>query len=976
MYRDVEVLRLLPDRTGRGGTKFGYHAFQQEPINDTRETTNVHIWQDSWRTDAAIEEYTGYFVDNESTNENKKNALALHGYSKFSLTSPTLGPKTEMLGHNSRVWGANTYAYVWNYTRVVDQVFDPPASYMNSNVICAASSEYPAVFCNVNNRCFIATGIDEAVIYDSSTGPDLYSNDGTPKAYTLGVGAPTAAPTIGAITPGVPVGVGSQASGYLHKTSKYITDSVPNGGLSTALPAVPADTHVLVADGITWDVLPGPGTNTIDIADGTSIFATTGLTVSIANGSNIATFTGAGLPTDNGWVMLTLTVDGKTFLMERFGNSTPVEAEVLLANQCRLDHPWEGRRLPISAEDPEGPPGDPAWDPADDIVLQPFTVTGYRWTLKRGGADLVWTGVGGTTGANTVLGSILTTGGIFTWADSAPSYAYAWYDPITGHVSNISPVFTPTATGQVNVGISVSVDVGSISYPPTTTIIPLSGNNNRWTHILFFRTLSSGGSTLYPIGSLQPTTTDTAPPYTVRQNPEWMGLPNPLQNLTAFPPTTTGNFWSDKSTDADLLISGALRAPQFTNGRPRIIQNGVEQLIFPAHLAYWDGRIWVAGPQDPAAIHYSCDRVQCPFGVPEESFPDTNVLRIPASDGCIRGMKLIGESLLITTERWAYSIAGNNEANYRLIRVSTKMAGVGEYQMAEFVPEVEGQTALVAFLGTDGRVYAMPLGGEATPISKDIQTYLQAAGLTLRAQYAKARVHTIVTEGRRIIMLFCPDSTGTAGKTFFFDFDTKTWSEHTLVTTTGHSPSGERTAWTAVQDRVNYGAEAFAQHGDGTIGRSYTDIRLFKWMNNVTTECVPAGTVRTFPLTFDGKKTRKRLHFIRLYVSDESPTTTSPTLYGWRVRLVKDYSATALTASPVQEYDSAYKQIVAPHQYPIDNLYDAELIVTDAALSPDAPILGYTFDVQVTFPNHMESTFRLYRMEIGWSTASDGQADI
>jgi hypothetical protein len=982
MYRGVEVLTLVPDRAGRGGTKFGYHAFQQEPINDTRETVNVHIWQDSWRTDGAIAEYTGYFVDDENAEENAKKALALHGYSKFSLTSPTLGPKTEMLGHNVRVWGANTYGYIWNYTRVVDQVFDPPASMMDTNVICKASIEYPAVFVNVNNRCFIATGIDQAVIYDSSTGPSLYGNDGTPTAYTLGVGSPTAAPTIGALTIGTPGGAGTQASGYFHKTSKYITDNVPNGGLSTALPTADmtppaaADTHVITADGITWDDTTAPDANTIDIKDGTSVFPTTGLQVSIANGSNIATFTGTGLPTDNGWVMLTLNVNGLVFIMEAFGNSTPPETPLIpYANQARLDHPWRGRRLPKGPLDPEDPPGGPitGWDPDDDIVLQPFTVTGYRHTMTRGGVDLYWDGIGGTTGANTVLGSILTTGGNMTWTDTAPSYAYAWYDPITGHISNISPVFTPTVTNLTNVGISVNVDVGSISYPPDTSIIYYTdedGKHRRFTHILFFRTLSSGGSTLYPIGSLQPTTTDTAAPYTVRPNPEWMGLPNPIQNLTAFPPTTTGNFWSDKSTDADLLISGALRAPQFTNGRPRIIQNGVEQIIFPAHLAYWDGRIWVAGPQDPAALHYSCDRVQCPFGVPEESFADTNVLRIPASDGCIRGMKLIGESLLITTERWAYTIAGNNEANYRLIRVSTRMAGVGEYQMAEFVPEVEGQTALVVFIGTDGRVYAMPLGGEATPISKDIQTYLHAAKLTLRAQYAKARIHTIVTEGRRIILLFCPDVTGTSGKTFFFDFDTKTWSEHTLVTATGLSPSGERTAWTAVQDRTNYGAEAFAQPGTGA------NIRLFKWLNNATTGSTPAGTIRTFPLNFDGKKTRKRLHFVKLFVSDESPTTQSPLLYGWRVRLIKDYSATALTASPVQEYDSAYKQIVSPHQYIIDNEFDAELIVTDAALSPDMPILGYTFDIEVTFPNHADSIFRLYRMGVGWSTASENQVDM
>ena len=129
-------------------------------------------------------------------------------------------------------------------------------------------------------------------------------------------------------------------------------------------------------------------------------------------------------------------------------------------------------------------------------------------------------------------------------------------------------------------------------------------------------------------------------------------------------------------------------------------------------MAYWDGRLWVAGPQDPAALHYSCDRTQCPFGIPEESFPDTNVLRIPAADGCVRGLRLIGEQLLITTERWAYTIAGNNESNYRLVRISTRMGGVGEYQMDEFVSDVEGGGALIVFVGTDARVYAMPLGGQ------------------------------------------------------------------------------------------------------------------------------------------------------------------------------------------------------------------------------------------------------------------------
>jgi hypothetical protein len=188
------------------------------------------------------------------------------------------------------------------------------------------------------------------------------------------------------------------------------------------------------------------------------------------------------------------------------------------------------------------------------------------------------------------------------------------------------------------------------------------------------------------------------------------------------------------------------------------------------------------------------------------------------------------------------------------------------------------------------------------------------------------------------------------------------------------NPDGYYTAWTAVQDRVSHGAEAFAQPGTGTQ-YSAGVVRLFKWMNNTTSSSTPGGTVRTFPLTFDNKKTRKRLHFIRLYVSSESPTYVDPvlgTLYGWRVRLVKDRASDAIYATPTQEYDAAYKQIVSPANYPIDSGTDAELIVTDAALSPDTPIIGYCFDIQVTFPNHASEIIRLYRMEIGWSTISEG----
>jgi len=1015
MYRDIEVLKLLPDRAGRGGTKFGYHSFQQEPINDTRQTMNVNVWQDSWRSDGkGYDDPTigAIFPDTNAALGTVLQAMSLHGYCKFNTYNPAAGPLTEIIGHNTRNPDDNDTmsGYIWNYSSYVGTTWqiNPPTVQVtwDINEIYGACPTFPAVFVNIGSRCFIATGINECQIYDSSRGADVFGNDsGTPDRYSLGTDAPTAAPTIGALTPGEPGGVGSLSTGWLRKTSKYITDNVPNGGLSTAAPAG-ADTHVLTADGITWDILPGPGTNTIDIADGTSTFPTTNLTVSIANGSNMAYFAGTGtVPSDNGWAMLTMTVNGKEFIMEAFGNSGPAETPPLLyANQCRLDHPLEGRRLNTGPKNPDSPPVDPAWDPEDDIIDQPFTVTGYRWTMKRGGADVVWTG--GISSANTVLGSLLTTGGNFIWTDTAPSYAYAWYDPITGHISNISPVFTPTVTNQTNVGVSINVDVGSISYPPMTTLpmrryftngvpSPTPATVGRWTHILFFRTLMSGGSTLYPIGSLQPWIPDPAVPGSVRQNPQWMGLPNQNQYLYYFPPTTTGNFWSDPSTDADLLISGALRAPQFTNGKPKYTNEGETITLYPAHMAYWDGRLWTACTQDPAAIHYSCDRVQCPFGVPEESFPDTNVLRIPAADGAIRGMKLIGENLLITTERWAYTIAGNNEANYRLIRVSTRMAGVGDYQMDEFVPDVEGQTALVVFLGTDSKVYAMPLGGQATCISKEIQTFLSSVDLSERQNYYRCRVHCMSVDGKRMALVYTPGpyvagTTSHHGKTFIYDFDQKVWTEHTLATDdsdAGNEPPGQgrHTAWAGVNTELRHDAEIYAAPTvDSTPPvLTYPQIKVRRWFGqtvpsgNYGSVPMKPGYIETFPLNFDGKKTRKRLHFIRLYVNDESPTTGTggSTLYGWRISLRKDSASALPSVSPVQEIDSAYRQMISG-SVPVDESTDAELIATDAMLSPDTPIIGYTFDVKVTFPEHTDKLFRLYRIDVGWSTASETQVDL
>ena len=74
--------------------------------------------------------------------------------------------------------------------------------------------------------------------------------------------------------------------------------------------------------------------------------------------------------------------------------------------------------------------------------------------------------------------------------------------------------------------------------------------------------------------------------------------------------------------------------------------------------------------------------------------------------------------------------------------------------------------------------------------------------------------------------------------------------------------------------------------------------------------------------------------------------------------------------TPVNEYASAYRTFPSG-SVPVDSANAAELVATAAAMTPDTPLIGYNFDIQVTFPEHGNVLFQLYRLQIGWSTVSE-----
>jgi hypothetical protein len=573
--------------------------------------------------------------------------------------------------------------------------------------------------------------------------------------------------------------------------------------------------------------------------------------------------------------------------------------------------------------------------------------------------------------------------GVSRVVTEGPTYAYAWYDPETGHMSNISPLFTipkPVNQGSygdfANLTPMFNIDPGQIAYPEGYNVTTPTGDAIRFSHIMFFRTLSTpGSSTLYPIGSLMPfvgkvhpgsaSTRGTTNP---GQLQGWMGMPNSW----VIPGAVAGQQWYDFSSDSDLLLSGGFRAPQYTNSKPMaLLRGGVTQPGYPFALAYWDRRLWVVNTQEPNKIMFSCDDAQCPLGVPEESFPPTNFLRLPsASDGKVTGMRTIGDMLLITTQRFAYIVAGNNESNYRLMKVSSSMPGVGTYQMDEFptYTGAEGEPTTVFYLGTDRIVYQWTVGRQVVPISMGIQDQLDAllSQAPMRTVYLGSRVHCVSAWGRRLVVV-APYYTAsqTAGlPTFIYDVTEQTWS----TSYRGDGPSNAGLFSGTAPMTTVYGAanvpvnELYAIY----TGNPISGVHAMSWIRDDSVNCTFPMQLSTFPLTFDGKKVRKQIVAVNIHA-------TSGTWTG--ALAVNDQNTSTFTFATFP--DPIYS-IYAPTgvQGIVDDVVAQDLVcMAGQFLTDGTPMVGYRFAVTVEKKNPDLSPATLYAIDVGyidWENPGEG----
>jgi hypothetical protein len=429
----------------------------------------------------------------------------------------------------------------------------------------------------------------------------------------------------------------------------------------------------------------------------------------------------------------------------------------------------------------------------------------------------------------------------------------------------------------------------------------------------------------------------------------WSGLPN---NYVDAPPLgASPNYWYDFSSDSDLLLAGGFRAPQFTNGKPMVLlRGGIEQVGYPYAMAYWDRRLWLVNTQEPTKVAYSCDEAQCPLGVPEESFPPTNYLRIPSVDGRVIGMRTIGDMLLITTERWAYVIAGNNESNYRLMKVSAYMSGVGTYQMDEFPTStgLEGEPTTVFYLGRDRIVYQWTVGREAKPISQPIQDSLDSR-LTSLVAYQQSKVHCVSAWARRFVVVYPYSSPSVM---YVYDIDNQIWSSSTPKDSVNFDPNpvGGSIAFTSV-----YGLNvpvneimAFSNSASGIVVRS--------WVRDDTAFASGDFALTTFPMNFDGKKTRKQIVAANIHASSGT----------WSLSVTTNESAATTTPlTAFAAYPDPLYSVYGPTPAPVDGAGSQDsVLMAGQFYANGAPIVGYRFQFYVTRTDAAPG--RVYALDIGY----------
>lgn len=713
MSNDLRIYRFAPDAPGKGGHSVGFHTFLGR--QDTRRVESFRPFQKMWRRDRCC----------SILNTNNYTPRTIYNFYEWLYY--------EAGGSLQKARTCFSDGYLNAGSNVVGmRLAGNQDIYWESG----ANPVGKTMFVGVKDRLVMGTRQGAARVW----GGTLDVNGAGTNVWKLGCPAPTVAPTVVVDYNWTDIG-----TYYKLANSNYVCQ--------------PSLT---------------PGANWTEIAAGETIqLYNTGTSLTETYTVEYQT-TGETLGTDPGrgaFPVVVASWTGSVFVNGNSGNNTmsmnvplPADGDNIARSFIGLSLLLSGNTYVITAATVSAG--------LTYLTLHTNLTSTYSnhsgWSLR--GTRIMLTK--NATAANTTYGSgtarlsrSVGGAGYGSWSGAeAPGYAYCYYDPVSGHVSNLSPITYVPNTDVVNGRVRIDITNNN-----TTTCAngntPVSGITSstgiqyvgewasaevaRYTKILWFRTRRvGGGAVLYPIGSLD---TGSAK----------------FKGINGSPAYAVG-YWTDDSTDADLLISGRIRAPIESNYPPSYVSvAGIRTTITPFGMAWWDGRLWVFGVPDPGALRFSCDEAQKTMGRAEECFPDANRLVIPASDGEITALLVCGEYLVVVTRRYAYRVLGNHESNYRLVRISTEIGGLTAEALHE-IPTENGMGGMLAAVTADKRVLIVQIDGPTQEIGEPIVSEL--GGPVAGIAFYRADGHS------RLAIGVGNASGSKVGCIYEYNFTHKTWT--------------------------------------------------------------------------------------------------------------------------------------------------------------------------------------------------------
>lgn len=305
---------------------------------------------------------------------------------------------------------------------------------------------------------------------------------------------------------------------------------------------------------------------------------------------------------------------------------------------------------------------------------------------------------------------------------TGPRYAYSYYNPTTGHSSNVSPVLQITEQNQVGRTVTITI---------TGSAENTLAYNNGYTQIQLFRS-ALNAFTLVAVG-------------------EKLANNASGTNIVYFETVTK---FKDTYLTTDL-------APFDSNDPPPA---GISCIVFH------QDRMWALTID--GRLRFTPAFFELPFGRAVESWPAIPQFARQVSQPS--GMLVVGgssvsEAIVIQTARGDYSIDGFDPLTFNLFRLKTRYSGGFLYSATS----IDG--ALCEFY-RDKRLLLLPTRYNtlAAPESDDIGSVIQdKLNLVRDSLLSKARLHWFAAKSRNLILLSVP-STGSSTAndyTYVFDLD-------------------------------------------------------------------------------------------------------------------------------------------------------------------------------------------------------------